>query len=224
MRVKPYIKRKGENLMPKIPQSHAHIILRDSARFPTEGTQCDASCAFYWCCANSKDFGECKGFLLLNHGNLDHIKRTYDKNIDEFIENSYQVIQRSLNDGVEINADVLLRNIDQIGKQFSKKQQSLPTSGFIAMVESAHPTTPSEPEPQEPSNSEFQRMLSESGKNTEQPHTIERQIQPWDFEYRLPETCNDGCFAKRFCSSYPRNVGETCVKRWEQYKNKESKF
>jgi len=200
--------------MPKIPQSHAQIILRDSARFPTEGSQCDASCAFYWCCANSKDFGECKGFLLLNHGNLDHIKRTYDKNIDEFIENSYQVIQRSLNDGVEINADVLLRNIDSIGKQFSKKQQSLPTSGFLAMVEASRGIERStEEEKQEEPTSEFQKMFIASRESREQRHTatLTRGID----ESQFPDMCDPTkCppdYARHCRANRQENWGKACI-------------
>jgi hypothetical protein len=106
-----------------------------------------------------------------------------------------------------------------------ESEQPSHREGFLAMVEASSGTVERKEEKQEEEpNSEFQRMLDASGKNSE-PHTIvERQIQPWDFEYRLPETCNDECFAKRFCSSYPRNVGNLCVKKWEQYKNKESKF
>ena len=213
---KQYIKRKGENLMPnKIPSNHAQIILRDSARFPTEGSQCDASCAFYWCCENSQDFGECKGFVLLNHGNLEHIKRTLDEHIDEYIQNSYQAIQRCLDNGTEDMGDIILRDIDSIGKQFSNKRQP---SGFIAMLESAHPTTPSEPEPQEPSQSDFQRMLSESGKNT----VVERQVQtipsilfPTIDESQFPDLCDPTKCPKDFARHCRANTenhwGKPCI-------------
>jgi len=50
---------------------------------------------------------------------------------------------------------------------------------------------------------------------------IQRQMQPTDFEYQLPEICNDSCFIKRHCGAYPAQVGNLCVKRSEQFKNKE---
>jgi hypothetical protein len=95
--------------------------------------------------------------------------------------------------------DIILRDIDSIGKQFSKKQQSLPTSGFLAMVEAVE-------------RKEEQAMLSES--------TVIRQIQPFDFEAKLPMICDETCPAKRHCSSYPNNLGVPCVKRYEQFKNR----
>jgi hypothetical protein len=108
-----------------------------------------------------------------------------------------------------------------------ESEQPSHREGFIAMLESAHPTTEKQDDEvvrdtleESHTNSEFQRMLDASGKNSE-PHTIVRQIQSWDFEYKLPEICNDECFAKRFCGSYPRNLGNVCVKKWEQYKNKQ---
>jgi hypothetical protein len=180
------------------------------------GDSCDPSCFTWFACGNSKPNGICKGFVLLDGETRKLINRNLTENDALYIENCMRIIQNG-------NSEEPKEQLVQEVLRYIPPPKQQP-SGFIAMLESAHPTTEKQELEEPHTNSEFQRMLDASGKNSE-PHTIvERQIQPWDFEYRLPETCNDGCFAKRFCSSYPRNVGETCVKRWEQYKNKESKF
>ena len=86
--------------------------------------------------------------------------------------------------------------------------------GFIAMLESSHPTTSEkQEEPQEPSHSEFQRMLSASGKNN-QP-TIERQIIPIEFASQFPDVCDpDKCppnYARHCRANRQENWGKECI-------------
>jgi len=98
-----------------IPAQDVAIIHRGEARFPVEGSQCNASCAFYAFCGNSQDFGTCKGFILMNGENLAQIKRDLDEKSVEYITNAYPVIQRSLTNGDRDFADAVTRDVQRLG-------------------------------------------------------------------------------------------------------------
>jgi len=75
-------------------------------------------------------------------------------------------------------------------------------------------------ESEQPSHREgFLAMVESAFKSKSEP-TITRQIQPFDFEAKLPLICDETCPAKRHCSSYPRELGNPCTKRYEQFKNR----
>lgn len=107
-------------------------------------------------------------------------------------------------------------------------QQQRSTTGFMAMVEASHPSTPStetaEPEEETHPNSEFTRMLEESSKGSarhEQTHTaipntaimtgLLRQVD----ENQFPDLCNPmACppnFARHCRANRPENYGKSCI-------------
>jgi hypothetical protein len=100
----------------RIPKTDAEIVKRGEARFPIKGSTCDAACAFYAFCANSVDFGNCRGFVLTNGQNLAIIKRNLDENTVEYVKNSFQTIQRSLDSGDTAFAHVIVRDISRLGE------------------------------------------------------------------------------------------------------------
>jgi len=85
-----------------------------------------------------------------------------------------------------------------------ESEQPSHREGFLAMVEASSGTV---------ERKEEHAMLSDSAK-------VIRQIQPFDFEAKLPLICDETCPAKRHCSSYPRELGNPCTKRYEQFKNR----
>jgi len=206
--------------MPTIPKKDADIILRQSAKFPQKGDQCNASCAFYFCCQNSRDFEECKGFLMLNGESEKLLKRGLSENDLEYIENAHTFIQRSIENEQTEQATVILRDIGQLRERLTP-QPTRHGSGFLAMLEAAHPSNPtSEPEPEQQPTTEFQRMLQEA-RGTRTPVETQTLIsRQTDFETQLPIICGETCPIKRHCSSFPANEGNVCVKQTEQYKNK----
>lgn len=103
--------------MPTIPQKDANLILRQSTKFPQQGDQCNGSCAFYFCCRNSKDFAECRGFLMLNGESEKLLKRGLTEHDLEYIENAHSIIQRSIDNGQHEQANVILRDIGQLRKK-----------------------------------------------------------------------------------------------------------
>jgi hypothetical protein len=217
--------------MPNISIKDANLILRNLAKFPQKGDQCNASCAFYFCCANGKDFEQCKGFQMLNGESEKLIRRGLSEHDLEYIENAHTFIQRSLNNGQQEQANVILRDISQL-KERVTPQPTQHGSGFLAMLEASHPSNPlttQEPQPEERARSGFSAMLRASAKseNTEHHPPVERQNQSFpaiqrqiDFETQLPLICVETCPIKRHCSSFPSNKWNVCVKQTEQYKNK----
>jgi hypothetical protein len=196
-----------------IAQRSANILSEGKREIRAIGDRCDPSCFVWFACANSKPNDVCKGFVLLDGETRKLINRNLNADDVIYVENCMRMIQNG-NSEEELVQEVL---------RYIPPPPTQHREGFLAMVEASRGTVERKEEKHgEEPNSEFQRMLSASGKNSE---LVERQIFPsYHFEAQLPETCNDSCFAKRHCSSYPANVGNLCVKKWELYKNKESKF
>jgi hypothetical protein len=131
-------KSNGDGTMSRaIPAQDATIIYRGEAKFPTVGSQCNASCAFYAFCANSEDFGTCKGFILMNGQNLAQLKRNLDEDSIEYVKNSFPVIQRMLNNGHHDFAETVTRDVQRLGEIARPKTQTERKYGFMGMLEAA---------------------------------------------------------------------------------------
>ena len=100
--------------MPTIPQKDADIILRKSAKFPTKGSQCNSACAFYFCCANGKDFEECTGFQMINGQSKKLLERTLGENSLEYIQNAYGFIERAIQNNDLEAVEVVVRDLSQL--------------------------------------------------------------------------------------------------------------
>jgi hypothetical protein len=103
-----------------------------------------------------------------------------------------------------------------------------PKSGFRSQLDAALGTEPMEPlEHTEPEMREASGFLAQLYASTkDKKMTVERQNQAFsiiqrqvDFDAQLPEICGDDCIIKRHCGAYPSQVGSTCVKKMEQFKN-----
>jgi hypothetical protein len=192
----------------------ANILLEGKREIRAIGDNCDPSCFTWFACANSKPNDVCKGFVLLNGDRRKLINNNLTENDVIYVENCMRIIQNG-------NSEEPKERLVQEVLRYIPPQPTQHQEGFLGMLEASTGMIErnTEEEKQEPSASGFQRMLSESGKS-EQPHTVvERQIQPFDFEAKLPLLCDESCPATRYCSSYPNNLGALCVKRYEQFRN-----
>ena len=100
--------------MPTIPQKDADIILRKTAKFPTKGSQCNSACAFYFCCANGKDFEECTGFQMLNGESKKLLEKALGTDSVEYINNSYGFIERAIQNNDLEAVEVVVRDLSQL--------------------------------------------------------------------------------------------------------------
>jgi hypothetical protein len=221
----------------KIPKTDAELILRQQHRFPTVGSQCNGSCAFYPFCANSRDFEPCRGFLLMNGENLEDIKRILsDPHIAEYIQNSYRAVLRSFNSDPDF-AEAILRDIAEKGKivnreikkitkvydgnkLYSVKEEKIesleePQTKQISVFNENWQVSADKikkPKPPEPTHKGYDERLEIRVKAKLQ----ERQLKP-----QYPEICTPECPQARQCPyANSKNYGKPCVKRAELYKNK----
>jgi len=139
-------------------------------------------------------------------------RRVNGKDVTAFVEGSFYEVSIVDSPAIEHTEVTILRSLIQ---ETAKPREE----GFIAMLEASHPAHPKTPQREQPPNSEFRRMLEASGKNV-QRQMSPTNIIPIDFEYQLPEICDENCPIYRHCSSYPANIGNPCLKRWEKYKNR----
>jgi hypothetical protein len=104
---------------------------------------------------------------MLNGESEKLLKRGLTEHDLEYIENAHTFIQRSLDNGHHEEASIILRDISGLRDRVTPFH---PKSGFMAMLEAAHPSDPSIPEQteiepeEERINSGFSAMLSASSK------------------------------------------------------------
>jgi len=200
-----------------IGKEDAHLILTNSAKFPTKGAQCNGSCVFYFACQNSKDFSECTGFLMLNGESERLLKRGLTEHDLEYIENAHSVIQRSLENGHPEDARVILRDISQLGERVTP-QPTERKSGIAHMIECALgiPNTPTqEPERQTPETRSTEGLggMLDAISRTQQTHsvTLTRAID----ESLFPTLCDGQSCPKEYqkhCSANRiENIGKKCI-------------
>jgi hypothetical protein len=170
-------------------------------------------------CKNSVPDGTCKGFLLLNGKSENLLNKTLSEDNKIYLQECTRRIQYGSHEPLLVS-EVL---------RYIQPQPTEHKSGFLAMLEAARPSnllTAQEPESESRPNSQFIRMLEAASTKGKGP--IERQSSAsiiqrqnsFAFENQLPEVCNDGCFIRRHCSSYPAQLGRTCVKLESQYVNR----
>ncbi|MCW4003643.1 MAG: hypothetical protein NWE95_07010 [Candidatus Bathyarchaeota archaeon] len=199
----------------RISTQDADIIHRGEARFPTQGSQCNASCAFYAFCANSVDFEKCRGFILMNGENLALIKRNLDENTIQYIQNSYPVIQRSLRSGDREFAEVVTRDIKRLGEmipQTSNSEQKIinvSLFGDYQLPLNANITKPT-PNPQQP---QPETTTTLHLRNCD----IQRSIQEDRLKQTYPEFCTPECPHMQCPYRRAQNYGKTCLQKiqWE---------
>ena len=214
--------------MPNIPQKDANLILRQSAKFPQKGDQCNASCAFYFCCANSKDFGTCEqGFQLINGDSRKLLERNLGADSVKYIENSYGFIQRAIqNENLE-GVELVTRDLSRLHEKAFPEPTQRP-SGISYMAQCAfgnQNTQPENTQPETHSDSEFTRMLEASGKgstNREESHTaiskttirmtgMLRMVDETQFpQFCDPEKCPKD-FARHCSANRPEHHGKVCI-------------
>jgi len=199
--------------------SSATIMREGKREIRSIGSACDAACAMWTFCQNSVPNGSCKGFLLLNGKSQNLLNKTLNEDDKIYVQNAARMAQGECNE--ETRSALVQEVLRFIPHQETRK------SGFLGMLEAAHPSNPSteqtEPEPETRETTGFRAMLSASSKgkkthNTE-PRLVERQ-NSFDFETQLPFVCSESCPITRHCSSFPSNEGSICVKQTEQFKNK----
>lgn len=211
-------------------KSSANLIALGRRELRAIGEKCDPACFTWYACANSKPDGLCDGFILLDGESKRHLHKLLSEDDGKYIQSCMNIVQRECNDETkETLVSEVLRCLPEA------EPEPRPT-GFTAMRNAAFHVNPStsesEPETEERATSGFSAMLraSANGKKTDDRLAIERHhpepseiIQrhmPTDFEYQLPQICNETCFIKRHCGAYPAQVGNLCVKRSEQYANR----
>jgi len=133
----------------KISTRDANLILSDDKRFPTIGSDCNASCCFYFCCANSEDYGKCQGFIMMNGESARLLKRTLDNNVLEYIQNSYVTAQHALTNGNMETVECVTRDIHQL-EELSKQTEKRFTLRGMDIFEIEPDGSLSIPEPKEP--------------------------------------------------------------------------
>lgn len=181
---------------------------------------CDASCAVWFACANSKPDGVCNGFALMNGETRKHLNRILNDDDAIYVQKCAHMAQS------ECPEETREAMVQEVLRYIPPKEPQ--RQGFLAMLEASRPSNPSapqEPQPEERASSGFSAMLraSAKGEQTEDHPPIERQTviqRQIDFETQLPLICVERCPIKRHCSSFPSNEGHVCVKQTEQYKNK----
>jgi hypothetical protein len=211
--------------MSSISQKDANLILRKEGRFPTKGSQCNASCVFYFCCANSKDFGTCeKGFQMMNGESKRLLERNLGVDSVKYIENSYGFIERAIQNNNFEGVEVVTRDLSQLRDRTIPQPTQRP-SGISYMVQCALgvSTTPRQEhaEPEQEATSEFTRMLEASSKGStkrEQPYTVTRRmtglLNEID-ESLFPDFCNPtACppdFARHCGANRQSHYGLPCI-------------
>jgi len=186
----------------------AHILQEGKREIRAIGDSCDPSCFTWFACGNSKPNGICKGFILLDGETRKIINENLSENDVIYVENCMRIIQ---NGSSEETKEQLIQEV----LRYIPPPPTRHKEGFLGMLEASRGTVErsAEEEKQEPSNSEFQRMLSESGKNN-QP-AIERQIIPIEFASQFPDLCDpDKCppnYARHCRANRQENYGKPCI-------------
>jgi hypothetical protein len=172
--------------MPTIPQKDADIILRKTAKFPTKGSQCNSACAFYFCCANGKDFEQCQGFLMLNGETKKLLEKNLGTDAVEYIKNSYDFVERAIANGNLEAVDVVVRDLSQLRER-------------------AEPETTDFAEAMRRGFSSIQGAVSPMA-----APSLEEDAR----EKTYPETCTDGCKFVTCPYRKEENYGLPCKQRW----------
>jgi len=179
--------------MPTIPKRDADIILRQTARFPRKGDQCNASCVFYAFCANGKDFEPCeRGFQLINGKTHEHLEKVLGTDTVEYIKNSYDFLQLAIENGNLEGVDVVTREIQGYREKAFPELEKL---DFAAAMHRGFTNTQGHVSPMAAPNLEEDRR-----------------------EAQYPEICTDGC--NHITCPYRRqeNYGLPCKQRWSPLK------
>jgi hypothetical protein len=157
----------------------ANILSEGKREIRAIGDSCDPSCFMWFACENSKPNGICKGFILLDGETRKLINKNLTENDALYVNACVRIIQNN-----ECKPEEKDGLVEEILRYIPPPKT--PPSGFLGMLESAHPTSEKQGEPQ-PSNSGFQRMLEASGKSN-QPHTtiLTRGID----ESKFPDLCD----------------------------------
>jgi hypothetical protein len=195
--------------MKGIPMSHGEVIQREGHIIPQINlTLCSPACVFYADCKNYSQNEPCSGFRLLENGNAVHrILQNLSENDKIYIERCMEKIPQTT------DSEEKETLIGEVRRYLHEPEHR---EGFRAMLESVHPT--SEKQEPEPSQSEFQRMLSESSKNS----NVERQIQtipsilfPTVNESQFPDLCDpDKCppnYARHCRANREEHWGKPCI-------------
>jgi hypothetical protein len=184
----------------------AQILQEGKREIRAIGDSCDPSCFVWFACGNSKPNDVCKGFVLLNGESRKLINRNLTENDALYVNACVRMVQNN-----ECKPEEKDGLVEEVLRYIPPPKT--PPSGFIEMLESAHPTTTSEPEQQEPSASEFQRMFIASRKSMEQSHTttLTRGID----ESQFPDLCNPNeCppnYARHCRANRQENWGKPCI-------------
>jgi len=179
--------------MPTIPQKDADIILRQTAKFPRKGDQCNASCVFYAFCANSKDFELCeRGFQLINGDSRKLLERTLGTDSVEYIKNSYDFLQLASQNGNLDGVDVVTRELSALQeKAFPEPEET----DFAAAMMRGFGNIQGNVSPMAAPNLEEDRR-----------------------EQQYPEICSDGCKFVTCPYRKEENFNLPCKQRWTPLK------
>jgi len=179
--------------MPTIPKRDADIILRQTAKFPRKGEQCNASCVFYAFCANGKDFEPCeRGFQLINGKTHEHLEKVLGTDAVEYIKNSYDFMERAIeNNNLEAVA-VVTRDLSQL------RERAFP----------------------EPEKTDFAAAMHRGFTNIQgavspmAAPSLEEDAR----EATYPELCSDGCKFITCAYRKEENYNKPCLQRFKPLK------
>lgn len=80
-------------------RSHTKLLQEDKRFLPKKGDVCSMACEFAFACVNHKEGEVCQGFQMLNGKSARIIRHNLGENNVKYMENSYNFIQRSMDNG-----------------------------------------------------------------------------------------------------------------------------
>jgi len=157
-----------------VKESSANIMRQNKRVIRAISEPCDASCATWFACANSKPNGVCSGFVLMNGQTRKHLDKILNEDDAIYVQNCVRMIQNGdMSEDKESLVEEVLRFIPEVERQPKE-------TGFAAMLTAARSGTPTSehtaPE-EERATSGFSAMLSASskGKKTDE-ETVKRAL------------------------------------------------
>lgn len=100
--------------MSNMPKSHILLLQHDKRFLPRKGDICSMACEFAFACANHEEGSTCQGFQLLNGESERIIRHNLTDSDKNYLKNSFNFIQRSMDNGNLQDAIAVYNDIAKI--------------------------------------------------------------------------------------------------------------